>query len=72
MNEQQLAGSQQRDNPGARPERGDEGRLDRIQQILASDIDPASSVAATVTDTLHNEVIVVAPAVPRRCGQGVE
>ncbi|MBV9407020.1 MAG: AAA family ATPase, partial [Acidobacteriaceae bacterium] len=35
-----------------------QARLDRVQQILSSDDpDPASSAAATVTDTLHNEVI---------------
>ncbi|MBV9566043.1 MAG: AAA family ATPase [Bradyrhizobium sp.] len=35
-----------------------QARLQRVQQILASDDpDPASSAAATVTDTLHNEVI---------------
>ena len=34
-------------------------RLDRVQEILkAGDIDPAASATATVTDTLHNEVIV--------------
>jgi succinoglycan biosynthesis transport protein ExoP len=33
-------------------------RLERIQQILGKDdVDPASSEAATVTDTLHNDVI---------------
>ncbi|MBV8428701.1 MAG: AAA family ATPase [Hyphomicrobiales bacterium] len=35
-----------------------QARLQRVQQILQSDDpDPASSAAATVTDTLHNEVI---------------
>ena len=35
-----------------------QARLQRVQQILSSDDpDPASSAAATVTDTLHNEVI---------------
>ena len=33
-------------------------RLDRVQQILAAgDIDPAVSATATVTDTLHSQVI---------------
>jgi succinoglycan biosynthesis transport protein ExoP len=33
-------------------------RLDRVQQILsAGDVDPAASATATVTDTLHNDVI---------------
>jgi polysaccharide biosynthesis transport protein len=33
-------------------------RLDRVQQIIAEgDVDPASSVTATVADTLKNEVI---------------
>jgi succinoglycan biosynthesis transport protein ExoP len=32
-------------------------RLERIQQILGGDPDPASTATATVTDTLHNEVI---------------
>jgi polysaccharide biosynthesis transport protein len=33
-------------------------RLDRIEQILQNnDLDPAGAAAATVTDTLHNEVI---------------
>jgi len=33
-------------------------RFDRVQRILAGgDVDPAGTTAATVTDTLHNEVI---------------
>ena len=35
-----------------------QARLQRVQEILSSDNpDPASSAAATVTDTLHNDVI---------------
>jgi succinoglycan biosynthesis transport protein ExoP len=33
-------------------------RLDRVEQILAAgDVDPSTSATATVTDSLHNEVI---------------
>src|SRR5208282_5740358 len=33
-------------------------RFDRVQQILvAGDVDPTAAAAATVTDTLHSEVI---------------
>jgi polysaccharide biosynthesis transport protein len=32
-------------------------RLDRVQEILSRDPDPASTAAATVTDSLHDDVI---------------
>jgi polysaccharide biosynthesis transport protein len=58
MNEQQLAEL----NSGLIQARAStaeaKARLDRVDQILgAGDLDPTTSVAATVTDTLHNEVI---------------
>jgi succinoglycan biosynthesis transport protein ExoP len=58
MNEQQLAEL----NSGliqARAATAEaKARLDRVQQILAAgDLNPATSVTATVTDSLHNEVI---------------
>jgi succinoglycan biosynthesis transport protein ExoP len=59
MNEQQLAEL----NSGLLQARAmsaeAKARLDRVQQILGNDnLDPASSAAATVTDSLHNEVII--------------
>ena len=59
MNEQQLAEL----NSGLIQARAStaeaKARLDRVQQILkAGDLDPASTVTATVTDSLHNEVII--------------
>jgi polysaccharide biosynthesis transport protein len=58
MNEQQLAEL----NSGLIQARAStaeaKARLDRVEQILkASDLDPAASVTATVTDSLHNDVI---------------
>ena len=59
MNEQQLAEL----NSGLIQARAStaeaKARLDRVQQILkAGDLDPAATVTATVTDSLHNEVII--------------
>ena len=58
MNEQQLAEL----NSGLIQARAStaeaKARLDRVQQILKADLDPAATVTATVTDSLHNEVIV--------------
>jgi succinoglycan biosynthesis transport protein ExoP len=59
MNEQQLAEL----NSGLIQARATtaeaKARLDRVQQILkAGDLDPAATVTATVTDSLHNEVII--------------
>ena len=58
MNEQQLAEL----NSGLIQARAStaeaKARLYRVEQILkAGDLDPAASVTATVTDSLHNEVI---------------
>ena len=58
MNEQQLAEL----NSGLIQARATtaeaKARLDRVQQILkAGDLSPAANVTATVTDSLHNEVI---------------
>jgi polysaccharide biosynthesis transport protein len=58
MNEQQLAEL----NSGLIQARAStaeaKARLDRVEQILkAGALDPAASVTATVTDSLHNEVI---------------
>ena len=58
MNEQQLAEL----NSGLIQARATtaeaKARLDRVQQILnAGDLIPAANVTATVTDSLHNEVI---------------
>jgi polysaccharide biosynthesis transport protein len=58
MNEQQLAEL----NSGLIQARAStaeaKARLDRVQQIIkAGDLDPASTSTATVTDSLHNEVI---------------
>ena len=59
MNEQQLAELNSAIIQARATSAEAKARLDRIQQILANDdLDPASSAAATVTDTLHNEVIV--------------
>ena len=59
MNEQQLAELNSAIIQARAASAEAKARLDRIQQILANDdLDPASSAAATVTDTLHNEVIV--------------
>jgi succinoglycan biosynthesis transport protein ExoP len=58
MNEQQLAELNSAIIQARAQSAEAKARLDRVQQILANDIDPASSAAATVTDTLHNEVIV--------------
>ena len=58
MNEQQLAelNSELIQARAATAEAS--ARLDRVQQIVASgDIDPDTAATATVTDTLHNEVI---------------
>jgi len=58
MNEQQLAEINSALLQGRAQTAEAKARLERVQQILnAKDPDPASSAAATVTDTLHNEVI---------------
>jgi succinoglycan biosynthesis transport protein ExoP len=58
MNEQQLAELSSSLIQARAHTSEAKARLDRVQQILGGDdLDPAGSVAATVTDTLHNEVI---------------
>ncbi|SEE13984.1 succinoglycan biosynthesis transport protein ExoP [Rhizobiales bacterium GAS188] len=58
MNEQQLAELNSALIQGRAHTAEAKARLERVQQILNNgDPDPASSAAATVTDTLHNDVI---------------
>jgi succinoglycan biosynthesis transport protein ExoP len=58
MNEQQLAELSSNLIQARAQTSEAKARLERVQQILSTDdLDPAGSAAATVTDTLHNEVI---------------
>jgi succinoglycan biosynthesis transport protein ExoP len=58
MNEQQLTELNTALIQGRATTAEAKARLERVQQILSNDNpDPASSATATVTDTLHNEVI---------------
>ena len=58
MNEQQLAELSSALIQGRASTAEAKARLDRVQQILkAGDLDPAATATATVTDSLHNEVI---------------
>ena len=58
MNEQQLAELNSALIQARALTAENKARLDRVQQIIAQgDVDPASSVTATVTDTLKSEVI---------------
>jgi succinoglycan biosynthesis transport protein ExoP len=58
MNEQQLAEINSSLIQARAMTAEAKARLDRVQQILgAGDIDPTAAAAATVTDTLHNDVI---------------
>lgn len=58
MNEQQLAELNSAIVQARAMTAEAKARLDRVQQIVqAGDVDPASSAAATVTDTLKNEVL---------------
>jgi succinoglycan biosynthesis transport protein ExoP len=59
MNEQQLAELNSALIQARAQTAESKARLDRIQQILGiGDLDPAGSAAATVTDTLKNDVII--------------
>ena len=61
MNEQQLAELNSALIQARAMTAEAKARLDRVQQILAAgDIDPVASATATVTDTLHNDVITKA------------
>ena len=61
MNEQQLAELNSALVQARAMTAEAKARLDRVQQILAAgDIDPVASATATVTDTLHNDVITKA------------
>ncbi len=58
MNEQQLAELNSELIQARASTAEAKARLDRVQQIVASgDLDPDATATATVTDTLHNEVI---------------
>jgi succinoglycan biosynthesis transport protein ExoP len=58
MNEQQLAEINSALIQARAMTAEAKARLDRVQQILvAGDIDPTAAAAATVTDTLHSDVI---------------
>ncbi|MFZ0423993.1 MAG: AAA family ATPase [Xanthobacteraceae bacterium] len=58
MNEQQLAELNSALIQARAMTAEAKARLDRVQQILvAGDIDPTAAAAATVTDTLHSDVI---------------
>jgi succinoglycan biosynthesis transport protein ExoP len=58
MNEQQLAELNSALIQSRAQTAEAKARLDRVQQILvAGDIDPTAAAAATVTDTLHSDVI---------------
>jgi succinoglycan biosynthesis transport protein ExoP len=59
MNEQQLAELNSALIQARAQTAETKARLDRVQQILGGDdLDPAASAAATVTDTLKNDVII--------------
>jgi polysaccharide biosynthesis transport protein len=59
MNEQQLAELNSALIQARAATAEAKARLDRVEQILrAGDLDPATPATATVTDSLHNEVII--------------